>query len=68
MIMRKTFTIVGVIAIIYLVLAGILNGSGMCPKYVDMMPRIDGPQLMPARNVLIWKLTPLFCPFIERVW
>ena len=65
--MKKVLTIIGVTAVIYFALVGILYGSGKCPKYINVMPRIREPGEL-VKDILTWKLKLFFCPFVKKVW
>jgi len=58
--------IVGVIVGIYFVLTGILTVSGICPKYIDLTPRVVGPDFPKDKSVPVLKF--IFCPFAEKVY
>lgn len=67
--MKKTTIIIIIIVLAYFVLVSVLATTGVCPKYINLMPRIVGPDIENIKgpnDPKVWHA--LFCPFAEKVY
>ncbi|MFA5791664.1 MAG: hypothetical protein WC884_01345 [Candidatus Paceibacterota bacterium] len=64
--MKKLFIIIVIIIATYFIIAGVLTATGVCPKYVNLMPRVVGPGIEDIKGPNDPQAWHLFCPFVEK--
>lgn len=66
--MKKVLIMVAIVVVIYFLLVDVLTATGVCPKYINMMPRVIelGTENVKGPNdPQIWHA---FCSFAEKVY
>lgn len=62
---KKILIIVGILIAAYFAIAGVLTIGGVCPKYINLMPRVVGPDFPADKGTPVWYI---FCPFSDKVY
>lgn len=60
---KKVLIIIVVLIATYFIVAGVLTISGICPKYIDLMPKVK--VIEPDFRGAVWYI---FCPFSGKVY
>lgn len=66
--MKKFLISVLLIVIVYFVIAGVLTTAGVCPKYINLMPKVVGSGVENIKGPNDPQTWHILCPFVEKVY
>lgn len=65
--MKKIFISITVVIIAYIILVEVLDASGVCPKYINLMPQVVGYGIE-TKNPYGYKWCNILFPFRSKVY